>query len=95
MSSRPEHTVKVGGIQLSIWANETAKGNFQSVTIKKSYKNGDTWKESKSFRPTDLVKLQLGINKVLEYLYLKPDVIMPERTTPKKGDDMPEEILPF
>ena len=31
----PEKTVKVGGIQLSIWSNETPKGNFQSITIDK------------------------------------------------------------
>jgi len=77
----PEKTVKVGGIQLAIWSNETTKGIFQSITIDKSYKDGETWKKTKSFKPTDLVKLQLGISKILEYLYLKPDVI-----TPKKDD---------
>ena len=71
----PEKTVKVGGIQLAIWANETAKGTFHSITIDKSYKEGDVWKRTKSFKPADLMKVQLGINKVLEYLYLKPDTI--------------------
>lgn len=76
MANLPEKTIKAGGIQLSVWSNETPKGIFQSVTIKKSYKDGDVWKESKSFKPTDLVKLQLCINKVLEYLFVK-DVITP------------------
>jgi len=76
-SSKPEHTVRVGGIQIAIWSNDTGKGVFQSITIDKSYKDGDTWKRTKSFKPTDLVKVQLGINKVLEYLYVK-DVIMPK-----------------
>ncbi len=76
-SSAPEHSIKVGGIQLSIWTNETPKGNFQSITIDKSYKDGTEWKRTKSFKPADLVKLQLGITKVLEYLFLKPDVITP------------------
>ena len=74
----PIKTVKVGGIQLAIWANETSKGTFNSITIDKSYKDGETWKRTKSFKPADLVKLQLGISKVLEYLYLKPDVITPK-----------------
>ena len=74
----PIKTVKVGGIQLAIWSNETTKGTFQSITIDKSYKDGETWKRTKSFKPADLVKLQLGISKVLEYLYLKPDVITPK-----------------
>jgi len=77
-SSKPEHTVRCGGIQLAIWANETTKGTFQSITIDKSYKDGETWKRTKSFKPADLVKLQLGIGKVLEYLYLRPDVIQPK-----------------
>lgn len=83
----PEKTIKVGGIQLAVWSNETPKGNFQSITIDKSYKDGNDWKKTKSFKPNDLVKLQLGISKVLEYLYLKPDVI-----TPKKDEG---ETVPF
>lgn len=81
-SDRPEYTVKCGGIQIAVWSNETSKGTFNSITIDKSYKDGETWKRTKSFKPNDLVKLQLGISKVLEYLYLKPDIIMP-----KKDDD--------
>lgn len=76
--SKPEKTVRVGGIQLAIWNNETSKGTFQSVTIDKSYKDGEVWKRTKSFKPTDLVKLQLGISKAIEYLFLKPDVITPQ-----------------
>ena len=85
-SSKPEHTVRCGGIQLAIWSNETSKGTFQSITIDKSYKDGENWKRTKSFKPADLVKLQLGITKVLEYLFLKPDVITPKTDTP----DTPE-----
>ena len=79
MATTPEKTVRCGGIQLAVWSNETPKGNFQSITIDKSYKDKDgEWKRTKSFKPSDLVKLQLGIGKVLEYLYLKPDVITPK-----------------
>lgn len=80
-SSKPEHTIRCGGIQLAVWNNETSKGVFQSVTIKKSYKDSSgNWKETNSLKPSDLVKVQLGLNKVLEYLYLKPDVITPPTT---------------
>lgn len=83
MSSKPEKTIRCGGIQIAIWSNETPKGNFQSITIDKSYKDETGWKKTKSFKPTDLVKLQLGINKILEYLYLKPDVITPQVDEPQ------------
>jgi len=72
----PEKTIRVGGIQIAVWSNETPKGNFQSITIDKSYKDDTGWKRTKSFKPTDLVKLQLGITKVLEYIYIK-DTITP------------------
>lgn len=81
----PEKTVKVGGIQLSLWANDTGKGVFHSVTIDKSYKDGDSWKKSKSFNPTDLMKVQLGITEILKYLYVK-DVITPQKDTPFPGE---------
>ncbi|KKN73106.1 hypothetical protein LCGC14_0404150 [marine sediment metagenome] len=81
-SSKPEKTIKVGGVQLSIWANDTGKGVFHSVTIDKSYKDGDTWKRTKSFKPTDLMKVQLGITEVLKYLYVK-DVIVPKTDEPQ------------
>ena len=90
MAGTPEKTIKVGGIQLAIWSNETTKGTFQSITIDKSYKEGDVWKRTKSFKPADLVKLQLGLNKVLEYLYLKPDVITPKSASDTAGGTTPE-----
>lgn len=76
-NSKPEHTIRVGGIQIAIWSNDTGKGVFQSITIDKSYKDGETWKRTKSFKPVDLVKIQLGLTEVLKYLYLK-DVITPK-----------------
>lgn len=82
-SSKPEKTIRVGGIQIAIWSNDTGKGVFQSITIDKSYKDGDTWKRTKSFKATDLVKIQLGIAEALKFLYLK-DVI-----TPQAGESNP------
>jgi len=61
-----------------------------SITIDKSYKDGETWKRTKSFKPADLVKVQLGITKILEYLYVK-DVITPVR----EQDGSPTGDTPF
>ena len=87
----PEYTVKCGGIQLAIWANETTKGTFQSITIDKSYKDDTGWKRTKSFKPADLVKIKLGINEILRYLYVRGDTpterITSERITSKSDND--------
>ena len=75
----PEKNIKVGSIQIAIWANETDKGTFRSVTFDKSYKDGDKgWKKTTSFKPNDLALLQIGITKALEYLYIK-DIIVPQK----------------
>ena len=89
MADKPEHTIKVGGIQIALWSNTGDKGTLYSVTMDRSYKDNDKWKRSKTFRINDLVKIQLGINKLLEYLYIKDaqDVISTDsyvKDSPKK-----------
>lgn len=76
--SKPEFTVKCGGIQVAVWANETTKGMMRSITIDKSYKQGEEWKKTKSYKDTDIAKIVLGLNKVYEKLHLKAEVIKPE-----------------
>lgn len=81
MSDKPIGTVRVGAIQLSIWENETKKGTFKSVTIDKSYKDGENWKRCKTFKMQDLPLIALGLNEVLKGHYIKPvkpNVIKPE-----------------
>ena len=79
MPDKPEQTVRVGGIQISVWANETSKGTMRSITIDKSYKQGSEWKRTKSYKDTDLPKIIIGLNEVLKSLYLKPEVIDPPK----------------
>ena len=84
---KPEFTVKVGGIQVSVWPNQTDKGTFRSITINKSYKDSaGSWKQSKSFKITDLDKIRVAIDEILRYVYLKGDVIKPEAATDNGGD---------
>ena len=85
----PEHTIKVGGIQISIWNNSTGKGDFKSITITKNYKDGDSWKHTNSFKPSDVPKVQIGLNETLKYLYLK-DVFKPT-----EKEDADKESAPF
>ena len=75
----PEFSVKVGGIQFTVWSNTRDNKEFKSVVINKAYKdkkNGE-YKTTTNFTPTDIGKLQHGLTKVMDYLYCKP-VIKPE-----------------
>lgn len=57
-AKRPAHSVRVGPIEAAIWGNERKDGTpFYSVTFKRSYKDGEEWKESSSYGERDCITL--------------------------------------
>lgn len=75
----PVFTVRVGGIQLSVWSNETEKGVMNSITMDKSYKDkAGKWQTTKSFKGNDLPLIELGIQEVMKFLYLKDMATKPD-----------------
>ncbi len=58
----PVARIRIGNITAAVWKNETANGGFHSVTLQRSYKEGDQWKQTHSFGHDDL----LNAAKVLE-----------------------------
>ena len=68
---QPEHTIKCGGIQVSIWDNSSEKGTYKSLSIVKNYKDKEGWKQAKSFKPSDIQLLRLALDETLKYLYLR------------------------
>jgi len=72
---KPEKKFKCGSVSASIWANtKTAHGEmvkFQSVTINKAFKDGDTWKYTESFNIEDLPKVVLVATEAYKYIRLK------------------------
>ncbi len=48
-SSKPIHKIRDGTIEVSIWKNEGANGPWYSVNHRRSYKQGEEWKESDSY----------------------------------------------
>ncbi len=54
---KPAHRLRDGAIEVSIWKNEGQAGSFYSVTHRRSYKQGDEWKESDSYGHDDLLTL--------------------------------------
>jgi len=55
---RPEHTVRVGNVEIAIWKNKAAGGEFYTASAPSiRYKDGEEWKDSKSYGPIDLLAL--------------------------------------
>lgn len=66
-------TIRCGGIKANIWTNKVEKNGIeievQSVTFERTYKDGEVWKSTNSMRTTDLIKLELALQKVKEKVF--------------------------
>lgn len=70
---KPIYTVKYGAIQFSVWDNKTDKGSYKTITFSRTYKDGDKFKQTNTFKPTDLPLIQLGLNNIMEFINKKSD----------------------
>jgi hypothetical protein len=54
--NRPKFKHRHGGVELTVWENQTENGAMYNTTISNSYKDekGD-WKTTSSYSPTDLL----------------------------------------
>lgn len=73
---KPLKTYSAGGVRATIWENKgkDKSGNeysFHNVVIQRVYKDGDEWKETNSFRTTDLPKVRLVAEKSFDFLSMK------------------------
>ena len=55
--NRPAHEIRHRNIRATIWRNQTAKGPMYNVTVSRSYRDGEQWKDSNSFAFGDLMNL--------------------------------------
>ncbi len=56
-AKKPVHRLRDGTLEVAIWGQEGEKGPWYSVTASRSYKQGETWKQSESFGQDDLLAL--------------------------------------
>jgi len=55
--AKPAHKIWHRNILVTIWKNDGKNGPFYSVTLSRSYKQGEEWKESSSYDEDDLLLL--------------------------------------
>ena len=71
-NNQPVHKIRHGAISASIWAQDTDKGPMFNVTIQRSYKDGDTWKNSSSFGRNNLLVVSLIAARAFEWIGNQP-----------------------
>ena len=68
---QPEKKFRAGGVSATIWQNASEKGTYATVTLSRSYVDKDNnWKETSSYKVTDLPKVALVLAKAYEHLQL-------------------------
>jgi len=54
---RPVFNAKYGAVEAAVWQNDGEKGAWFATTFKRSYRDGEEWKESDSYGERDLLSL--------------------------------------
>lgn len=72
--SKPKKRFRCGAISASLWVDrKTVEGKpveYHSISITKSYKDGDDWKHTNSFSTEDLPKVALLATEAYKYIRL-------------------------
>ena len=67
----PVETIRMGGVKASVWENHTRNGPVLSVTLVRTYWDGQAFRDTKSFRRDDLLvaaeACRHAFNWVVEY----------------------------
>ena len=53
--NKPAHSVRIGTVRAAVWENHSGENTWYSVSLSRSYKDGDQWKNTESFNRDDLL----------------------------------------
>lgn len=68
-NQKPAAKLRDGNITATIWKNQSEKGAFYSVEVERSYRDTEeTYKSSKSFSGTDLLKVSRLAAKAYDHI---------------------------
>lgn len=68
---KPIQQYRDGAIRAAIWANSSEKGTFYSVTITRTFKEGEKYKDSASFSGTELLRVSRIASLAYDYISAK------------------------
>ena len=68
-TNRPVFVARYGSIKASVWRNETKNGPMHNVTVLRSYKDGEEWKDSSSFGYDDLLVLAKALGDAHSWIH--------------------------
>jgi hypothetical protein len=75
--STPAHEIRVGGIQATIWKNDTPQGARYNTTFKRNFRDGEEWKSSDAFGRDDLAMLGFVAAEALRWIVAQRQTAQP------------------
>jgi hypothetical protein len=71
-NEKPVHKIRAGVIEVAVWCREGANGPFYSVSMSRSYKDGDQWKQADSYGADDCLLLSKLLDQAHSWIILNP-----------------------
>lgn len=65
----PVHEIRCGGVKASIWRNGGEHGDFHAVTFSRSYRDGEAWKTTGSYRFAHLLALAFCVAEAQVWIF--------------------------
>lgn len=63
MSDKPVKKFRVGNMSASVWKNDGTNNPFYTVTLQRSYKDGEDWKNTDSMGHGDLMNAMKALER--------------------------------
>jgi hypothetical protein len=82
----PVATIRNRSIKAAIWENHGPKGVFHTVTITRSFKQGDEWRDSHSFSHNEL----LIVAKLMYDAHTAISALLEKAQPPKRTASTPQ-----
>ena len=80
----PAQKFRLGRIQAAVWSNHNENGDsWYTVTVNRSYKDGDVWKDTTSYRRDDLPIVAKAADMAYAWIW--------DQTSQSRQESTPEE----
>jgi len=79
-NKKPVHQIRFGAIKAAIWKNTNGNNSsWFSVTLRRSYKDGDEWSDTDSLRRDDLPIAEKALGMAYAWIWDQHNAPSPEQ----------------
>ena len=68
MANGPAHRIRIGNLQATIWRNLAERGSWYSVTLKRSFKTDEGFRETENLGFDDLLPARKLLDQAHTYI---------------------------